>query len=182
MAKTKPVMPVEVSLPATDDDELKVLRGWIKHAQEGDANALAELRRRFDGTPAAWEPFGNVAAHAQRAWMRLAAGSNPLVDEGIRQTSAALRAQLLGEAPSPLERLLVERIVACWLQLAYADHHAASFEQQGGRFAEGEYWQRQQDRAHRRYLSAIRSLVQVRRLLTPAMQVNIAEQQVNVAR
>ncbi len=75
----------------------------------------------------------------------------------------------------------MERIVACWLQVAYADHHAARFEQQGGRFVQGEYWQRQQDRAHRRYLSAIRTLAQVRRLLQPAVQVNIAENQVNVA-
>ena len=73
------------------------------------------------------------------------------------------------------------RIVACWLQVAYADHLAAGFEQEGGRIVQGEYWQRMQDRAHRRYLAAIRSLAQVRRLLTPAMQVNIAEQQVNIA-
>ena len=33
--------------------------------------------------------------------------------------------------------------------------------------------------AHRRYLSAIRSLAQVRRLLSPSIQVNIAEQQIN---
>ena len=38
-----------------------------------------------------------------------------------------------------------------------------------------------QDRAHRRYLSAIRTLAQVRRLLTPAVQINVGENQVNVA-
>ena len=55
-----------------------------------------------------------------------------------------------------------------------------AFERKGGRFAEGDYWQKQQERAHRRYLSAIRTLAQVRRLLVPAMQVNIAERQLNV--
>jgi hypothetical protein len=35
--------------------------------------------------------------------------------------------------------------------------------------------------AQRRYLAAFRSLAQVRRLLTPMVQVNIAERQVNLA-
>ena len=36
------------------------------------------------------------------------------------------------------------------------------------------------DHAHRRYLSAIRTLAQVRKLLVPVVQVNIADRQVNV--
>jgi hypothetical protein len=77
--------------------------------------------------------------------------------------------------------LSVERIIACWLHVQYADQHMVTFEHKGGTFREGEYWQRQQDRAHRRYLIAIRTLAQVRRLLAPNVQVNIAEQQVNIA-
>ena len=76
------------------------------------------------------------------------------------------------------ERLLVDRVVACWLQVHYADAVYA----QGMKdltFNQGDYYQRRQDRAHRRYLSAIRSLAQVRRLLSPSIQVNIAEQQIN---
>ena len=41
--------------------------------------------------------------------------------------------------------------------------------------------QRSINRAQRRYLAAIKSLVQVRRLLGPMVQVNIAEKQVNIA-
>ncbi len=47
--------------------------------------------------------------------------------------------------------------------------------------AQGDYHQRRIDRAHRRYLASIKALAQVRRLLTPAVQVNIAERQINVA-
>jgi hypothetical protein len=175
-------MAIEVTLPPGDATEVKTLRALLKRAEEGDATALAEVRRQFEAVPAAWEPFGNVAAQAQRAWIKVSAGGNPLVDEGICQTSTALRGELLGEAPSPLERLLVERIVACWLQVQYADRQAAQFEQAGGTFKAGEYWQKQQERAQRRYLAAIRTLAQVRRLLVPNVQVNIAENQVNVAR
>ena len=44
-----------------------------------------------------------------------------------------------------------------------------------------EHYQKRQDRAHRRFLSSVKALAQVRRLLGPSVQVNIAEQQVNVA-
>ena len=36
--------------------------------------------------------------------------------------------------------------------------------------------------AQRRYLAAIKALATVRRLLTPAVQVNTADQQVNISR
>jgi hypothetical protein len=45
----------------------------------------------------------------------------------------------------------------------------------------GDYQQRRQDRAARRYLAAIKALAQVRRLLVPVVQVNIAERQVKLA-
>ena len=179
---TKQVIPVEVSVPTDDPAEVQSLRSLVKRAEHGDRQALAEVREKFDAVPAAWEPFGNIAAHAQRAWIRLSAGSNPLVDEAIRRTSDRLREDLLGDASSPLERLLVDRVVACWVQLHFADQQAVAAMEAHDSIARCEYWQRQQDRAHRRYLSAIRTLAQVRRLLTPAVQVNIAEQQLNVMR
>ena len=42
--------------------------------------------------------------------------------------------------------------------------------------------QRRLDAAQRRYLHAIRTLAQVRRLLGPSVQVNIAEKQLILAR
>jgi hypothetical protein len=43
------------------------------------------------------------------------------------------------------------------------------------------YHQRKIDRAHARLLSAVRTLAQVRKLAVPALQLNIAKKQVNVA-
>jgi hypothetical protein len=42
-----------------------------------------------------------------------------------------------------------------------------------------ELYQRRLDRAQKRFLSAIRTLAQIRKL-GPAVQINVAEQQVNV--
>jgi hypothetical protein len=46
---------------------------------------------------------------------------------------------------------------------------------------EVEFYHRRQDRAARQYLKAMRSLAEVRRLLVPSLQVNIADRQVNIA-
>jgi hypothetical protein len=75
---------------------------------------------------------------------------------------------------------LGERVAACWLNVYYIDALYAQrlndlTAEQGG------YFQRRQERAHRLYLSAIRTLAQVQRLLVPALQVNIGAQQLNVA-
>lgn len=39
---------------------------------------------------------------------------------------AKLRRELLGPSPSPIERLLVDRIVICWMQVHHADWLAAN--------------------------------------------------------
>ena len=93
----------------------------------------------------------------------------------------AMRSEVAGRDPSPLERLLAERVVACWLQLQHAEAiHVNGLGELT--MSESEYHQRRLDRLHRRYLSAIRTLAQVRKLLRPAVtQINVAEQQVNVA-
>src|SRR5262245_66143189 len=90
-----------------------------------------------------------------------------------------LRAELAGANPTPIERLLVERIVACWLQVQDADARYAQAKNLS--LAWGEYYQRRMDRAHRRYLSAVKALALVRKLAVPVLQVNIAREQVNVA-
>lgn len=47
---------------------------------------------------------------------------------------------------------------------------------------QAEFHQKRITKAHNRYLSAIRTLAQVRRLGVPAVQVDIGDRQVNVAR
>ena len=46
---------------------------------------------------------------------------------------------------------------------------------------ENDVHQQRIDKAHARFLSSLRTLAQVRKLALPALQVNIAKSQVNVA-
>ena len=153
----------------------------LKRANEGEGPALVELRELCEGHPELWAGIGNLAGHAQTALIRAIAGENTVVAEALGRRAAELRRELAGAEPSPLEWLLVGRVVACWLQLHYAE---ARYAQNLGKLTmeQGEYHQRTIDRAQKRYLAAIKALAQVRRLLTPAVQVNIADQQINLAR
>jgi hypothetical protein len=108
-----------------------------------------------------------------------AAGPEPEPVAADRAPGPALRAELAGSAPAPLEQLLAERVVACWLFLYYAENIMAQGLKSSMEWCE--FHQRRLDHAHKRYLSALRTLAQVRKLALPVLQVNIARKQVNIA-
>ena len=93
----------------------------------------------------------------------------------------ALRRELAGPIPTPLERLLVDRVVVGWLAAAVAEGAYHQALERGVGHADDEFHQRRVERAQRRYLAAAKALAQVRRLQLPAVQVNIGDKQVNVA-
>jgi hypothetical protein len=65
-----------------------------------------------------------------------------------------------------LEQLLADRVVVCWLQVSCYDGMLAQTHEYTT--AKVRMLQQKQDAAHRRYLSAIKTLATVRKLLTPA--------------
>ena len=154
----------------------------VRKAEGGDKNAVATLREEFNRVPAMWDVYRDLARNAETALLNLAAGKNTLAREAWERKAAALRDELAGPDPTPLERILVERAVACWLQVSYADAMAAQ-NLEGGTLARSDFWRRTQDSAHRRFLGAVKTLAQVRRLALPVLlaQINLAQQQVNVA-
>jgi hypothetical protein len=125
------------------------------------------------------DQFGNLARQTEYTLIEAASHQNLLFKEAITRKLAIMRADLAGPAPSPVERLLVERIVAGWLQLQDADIRYA--QSKGLTIAQAYYHQRRIDNAHKRYLSAIKTLAVIRKLAVPVLQVNIARKQVNVA-
>ena len=153
----------------------------FKRAEQGDKEALALMREAFEERPSIWNGYADLASTAENSLIKMAA-TNPLIEESLRYQLKTLRKELSGPEPTPLEELLVRRIAVCWLQLHYLEIlWAQNLEPSGfGRWAD--YCQRWIDRAQRRYLAAIKALTQVRRLLYPMVQVNLAEKQVNIAR
>jgi hypothetical protein len=91
---------------------------------------------------------------------------------------ADMREEIAGENPSPLERLLAERIVLTWLQIQLFESQYANSMFTSITIAQGTYHQKRLDQTYRRHLSAVRTLAQIRKL-GPAVQINIAEKQIN---
>jgi hypothetical protein len=75
------------------------------------------------------------------------------------------------ENSSPVERLLVERAVACWLHVQVADARYA-LDQKDMTLRQGDYHQRRMDAANRRSLAALKALALVRTLAVPALPIN----------
>ena len=152
-------------------------------ANGGDVQALAGLRAACDAEPAHWRRLGDVGWQARMALIRRIAGDNTVVGEAVSRRVVELRDELGGPAPPPLERLLIDRVITGWLYLHYVE---MAYAQNLGDLTakQGEHQQRRIGHAHRRYLSAIKALAEIRRLPLPALQINVAAaggQQVNVA-
>lgn len=186
--------PGEPKMPAKKVSELQKKRedlveaqDAIKRAGEGDESALPAVRRYLDERGPEYLDVLDVARIAKEVQIKRVFGPDDLVaQEVMERKMERMRREILGPsgAPSPLEGLLADRIVLCWLQLYYAEtkHAERNLEDAPDiNWTQDEYHQRRVDRLQRRYLAAIKGLAQVRKLLGPSVQINVAEQQVNVA-
>jgi len=138
----------------------------LRSAEQGDRSVLPRLREALDADATLWKEYGDLALQAEASLVRLAAGNNVLLAESLLRKLHALKGELTAEVATPLERLLVERVTATWLQAAYCDAVAA----QAGPSSEARsrLLLQQQDAAHRRHLTAVKALAMVKKLLRPA--------------
>jgi hypothetical protein len=151
-----------------EDQVLEQLHRLVQRAEQGDETVLGELRVALDANPWVWERYGDLGRQSQAAWLLLIAGRNLLLLESTQRKAAQLRAELAGPQPSPLERLLVERIVSSWLQTNYADSAYAQLPK-GANPAQHTAALQRQNSAQQRYLQALKALATVRKLLRPGL-------------
>ena len=158
------------------------LTALVQRGIAGDREVLPTIRALLDQTPALWEEARRLATQVERAWLRVLAGENLVSQEILARQLGMMKDQLAGQVPTPLEQLLVESIVVCWLQVQQAELRAAGRMSQNGQILSSAEEHRL-NHVHRRFLSAVKWLAQVQKLLRPGatVQVNIAQQQVNVA-
>ncbi len=155
------------------------IRDLFKRAEAGDVSTLPAIREILKDPRQIELLGGNLAKTAEKSFIEALGGKSLTFREAMERKLDMMRRELAGPNPTPLERLLVERVVACWLQCQDADvRYAQSTETY---VPLKEYSIHRMDRAHRRYLSAMKTLAIVRKLALPALQINIGEKQVNVA-
>jgi hypothetical protein len=149
----------ESTRPAREEQQLLVAR-----ARNGDPEVLPRLRAILDDRPELWRQGADLAGYAERAWVELISGQDGYLKEALVRRLAGFKAEIAGPGPTtPLEQLLVDRIVVCWLMVNYADVSYAQGRSHS--LQQGKYSIDRQDRAHRRLLAAIAALTNLRKML-----------------
>lgn len=177
-----------VKLPEETKRRLDELRSLSKRVEAGERGAREKLKEALlDSSPEVVARAADVGRKSQHLLIDTLAGGNPLAEQALSAQLDLMRADLAGEAPAPLEALLVERVVAAWLvhQLLEVLNSAQLWNgvSKEHRLEHSflKFYVAWQERAHCQLLSTIKTLAQVRKLQSnaPSVQLN---QQINVGR
>jgi hypothetical protein len=175
-------------LPAEVQERLEVLRKLSKKAEAGDEDARKELKQAVrESSPAVIARASDVGRKAQHLLIQSASGGDLLIEHALSGRLDAMREEIVGESPTPLEVLLTERVVACWMLVQLFDALMAgqlwTKTPAEKRVTERavRYYLHWQETANKRFLAAVRELARVRKLQAgaPPVQYNT---QINVLR
>jgi hypothetical protein len=183
-----PALPASVSDFAEGGKLDLELAGWLtamsQRAGAGDEEASQALIEACRTVPKLWEIMSTLSSMAVRSWVDLLAADRPgagVTRRTIEKEIERKRNEVAGANPSPLERLLAERVALCWVAVTHADAQYTRKLKEGMSFREGEYYSKRCEQTQQQLLKAIESLARVRRLLTP-MQINIGQNQINLSK
>ena len=101
------------------------LQDLVERARSGDRSAVPRLREYLDCNEQLWRNCGSVAVQAQASWINGTVGPDLHLRECMGKQINRMKQELCGDSPTPLEALLVERIVTCWLHLGYLEAREA---------------------------------------------------------
>jgi hypothetical protein len=165
---------------------IRELQELADKAEGGDDGARLELRRRLrEESPDVVAGCSDSARSYRRLLAERSSGGNPLRKEAISERAGRMALELAGENPTPLEVLLSERVASLWVLVELQEALLAAWYYKAKATSPTFVLQmaRLQESAHRRYLAAIKTLVQVQKLQGPSrVQVNIGGNQINVSR
>ena len=148
------------------------LRELSRRAEAGEKGARRELRRAVrDSAPEVIARASDIAKKGHKMLIGTAATGDPLMKEALDVRLDVMRADVAGEDPTPLEALLIERVVSLWLLVELLEALTSAQLQTGEHMKDKRVsdsflkvilkWQ---ESAHRRYLSAMRELARTRKL------------------
>lgn len=130
-------------------------------ANAGEPGALSELEAFLKDQPEVLAMAGDLARHAERAWIDQVAGPDSFTRVAVADQVERLKAELAGPDPSPLEKLLVDHLVVAHLAERQAELSAT---QTGGSIQQAAFRLKKAESAQRRFLAAAKSLATLRAL------------------
>jgi hypothetical protein len=147
-----------------------------------DKEAGEELKRRYPGdTELIRFGGGDLGWDLRCSTIRNMFKKSELRRDSLEAKLKQMQDELEGPRPSFLEKLLVDRICATWLDLHHRELLLVSTADLS--LAVVQHRDRMRDRAHRRHLQAVKALAQLRKLALPTVTVITSEggpQQVNL--
>lgn len=174
---TTPAKAATVARAAREPFKVDSLFDAIAKADNGDEKAIEVLRKVFREVPNVAEMVSGLAWNAENAML---ASVSPGAAELFRQQAANQRDKLREEGTGTvLEDMLIRRISLDCIASLQADRQRTLAPGESRSLELSRFYDHQADRVHRRLLASVESLARVRKLITP-IQINIAEQQVNV--
>lgn len=164
--------------PMPTEADWRALKAILQKANEGDPKAIEQLRDFLDENPQVWKQVGNLARIAERAWIAAITNNDALGAEAIKRELAHIKKELIGEDPSVVEELLGDQVLATLLEVKYLE--SVSAESKGSQITQATLLLKRLDSAQKRHLNAIKSLIQVRKLLpnedsTPGLRIYVGE-------
>ena len=142
---------------------LAELRELVERAQAGDASALPGLRPLVDARTEVWRHFGDLAAQVERSWLDLLSAEHPFLANALKEIAQDMKTDLLGDNPTLLERLLVDQVVSCWLEVHHAEAEAERLP--SGSVKPAVFGRRHLKAAQRRLQTAVKALRDLRTLV-----------------
>ena len=142
------------TLPTREEfDEL------VERAEAGDVDALRQLRATLHRHPKIWQQMGDLGKHVKVLLVDLISGKSILVRESLLLQLNDMEKSLSREPATPLEQLLVERVLVSWLDVNFQQ---ISFNEPRDRKTDLTFWEQRLEKAQRRHFAAIEALERVR--------------------
>jgi hypothetical protein len=138
-----------------------------------------QLAAALDAEPQIVEIVGNMGTQLQRD--RIASmAKQPGYEMVMQRKVKAMRAELKSAEASPAERLVIDSVITCWLDLQWMQNGYQHFWTKGGTTQQAELWERRLSAAHSRFLKQVEALAKLRYLSSrmQRVQINVAQNQV----
>ena len=147
------------------NESLSTLQSLMNDANE-NPNKLVELQAYLGKNPDLRDRISVLASTAKEHLLEkvIAESGSRLL---VREEMEGMRNKLTYKDSTPLEMLLIDSVLMCWLRLQYAECHM-NYSMGGEQsFAQVDFADKMLTRAQNRYNRAIESLARVRRLSRP---------------
>jgi hypothetical protein len=172
---------VSAQLELTEGARARIqeLESLSEKAENGDQDARRELRRAVkESAPEVIARCSDISRTYRWIVADTSSGQDPLKQEAIVERARRMALEIAGESPTPLETLLAEHIASLWVLVEAQEALLSATYRRGQEKPVGPAFVIQmckiQESVNRRYLAAIKTLAQVRKLQanTPAIQYN----------